>query len=238
MMALMDKIQTTLTRLRAIREGQDGINEAIALEALRVKLSQLAMPIESLSSDSKLLRDKGVGLTSVSVITASIDSVTKLSLRFAENTKSATLTQGRGWTDMSTKLTVLTSTVEEVRNNDWKNFFEKSFFGGLPPTKREAILAPTPENKAALLQYKELYQKFIQYRSKIPEDAEEFETIGSLSKQLMKIKFQEDVPNDVRKFFEATNTGASLDLLTNEVILWLRNNDLLSRYVVKAKLIF
>jgi hypothetical protein len=44
------------------------------------------------------------------------------------------------------------------------------------------------------------------------------------------------VPGDVNKFFQAIGTGgASLEMLTPEVIDWLRSNNSLMNYVVRAK---
>lgn len=73
----------------------------------------------------------------------------------------------------------------------------------LPPAKREATLAKTPENERALKRYRELYQSFIQYRTKPLTNADNFQKLHLLSQQLTAIKFREDVPEDVRKFLEA-----------------------------------
>jgi hypothetical protein len=236
MMAITDKAQTALVRLNKIREARDGVNEAKTLEELRGKLLQLAVPINLLASNAKLIASQGVKLSPVTEIKSVIETVRNVSARFVEESKSATLRQGTRWTGLSNKLETLTAKVREVQANDWKNFFGSNFFGGLPPAQRAAKLAPTPENKKALERYKEQYQSFIKYQLKIPKDAEEFKSLREMSEQLAQIKFQEDVPDDVRKFFEATNTGASLELLTIEVIEWLRCNNLLSSYVVRAKL--
>jgi hypothetical protein len=236
MITITDKAQTALVRLNKIRESRDGVDEAKALEELRGKLLQLAGPINLLASNAKLLASQGVNISPVPEINSVIDTVRKVSARFVEESKSATLRQGTRWTGLSNKLETLATKMGEVQANDWRAFFGSSFFGGLPPAQRAAKLAPTPENKEALESYKLLYQGFIKYRSNIPKDVEEFKSLREMSEQLGQIKFQEDVPEDVRKFFEATNMGASLELLTIEVIEWLRCNNLLSSYVVRAKL--
>ena len=235
-MTIMDNAQATLARLNRIREAQVGVNEAKALEVLRGELLQLSGPINLLASKAKLLINKGVVITSVTDIGPIIETIKKVSSRFVEMPKSITLRQGKRWTGLSRKLEELAKKSGEIQADDWRNFFVNNFFGGLPPNQREAKLAPTPENKHALERYKVLYQSFVKYRSNIPKDTEDFKTLRLLSEQLAQIKFQEDVPENVRKFFEATNTGASLDLLTIEVIEWLRSNNLLSSYIVRAKL--
>lgn len=235
-MSITDKAKATLVRLNKIREARDGVDEAKALEGLRGQLLELAAPINQLASNTKLLASQGVGLSSVTEIGSAIETVKNVSTRFVETPKSTTLRQGTRWTNLSGRLEALATKMREVQANDWKIFFGNNFFGGLPPAQREAKLAPTPENKEALERYKMLHQSFVKYRSNIPKDAEEFKSLRTMSEMLAQIKFQEDVPDDVRMFFEATITGASLDLLTYEVIEWLRSNNLLSSYVVRAKL--
>lgn len=237
-MAITDKAQAALVRLNKIREARDGVDEAQALEGLRGQLLQLAVPINLLASNAKLFASQGVNLSPVTEIDSVIETVRKVSARFVEESKSTTLRQGTRWTGLSNKLGVLATKVKEVQANDWKIFFEGNFFGGLPPAQREAkLILAIPGNKEAIERYKVLYQSFIKYRSNIPKDAEEFKALRIISEQLAEIKFEDkNIPDDVRKFFEATNTGASLELLTSEVIEWLRSNNFLNRYVVRAKL--
>lgn len=237
-MAITDKAQVALLRLNKMREAREGVDEAKALEGLRSQLLQLAAPINLCASNANLLANKGVVLSSVTEIDSVIETVRKTLMRFVEIPKSTTLRQGTRWTGLSSKLEALAIKVGGAQANDWKIFFDGKFFGGLPPTQREAkLILAIPGNKEALDRYKMLYQSFVKYRTNIPKDAEEFMALKAISDQLSEIKFEDkDIPDDVRKFFEATNTGASLDLLTNEVIEWLRSNNLLNRYVVRAKL--
>lgn len=235
-MRILDKAKSTIVRLNAIRRARDGVDEAKELEELRGQLLQLTAPICLFACNAQFLAKQGVGLSPVTEIGSAIETVKKVSTRFVENPKSTTLKQGAHWKNLAKKLESLASTLREVQANDWKTFFGNSFFGGLPPSQREAKLAPTPENKGALERYKMLYKNFITYRSNIPKDDDEFQNLRMMSEKLAQIKFQEDVPDDVRKFFEATNTGAGLELLTIEVIDWLRGNNLLGSYIVRAKL--
>ena len=80
------------------------------------------------------------------------------------------------------------------------------------------------------------YQSFIKYRQRPPTSAEEFNELRQLSQRLADIKFQEDVPDAVRKFLDALSVGAGLELLTGEVVAWLRDNKLLANYVVRARI--
>jgi hypothetical protein len=236
MMSLLEMAQEALARLEKIETARDGIEESKALENLRNELNRLSLPFKQFSVNVKVLRTEGVGLSLPSETPIVIETVNNVATRFFESPKSTTLRQGRRWTGLINKLEGLATQVQDTQTKDWQTFFENNLFGGVSPEQRLATLALTPENKKALGHYTELFQKFIKYRAQIPKDADEFKDLRALSKQLEQIKFQENVPIDVRKFFEATSKGASLDLLTNEVINWLRNNNLLCNYVVRAKI--
>lgn len=236
-MAIADRAQVIQASLKKILEARHGVEEAKALDGLRSKLVQLASPISLCASNARLLASHGVALTSETDIGSSIETVRRVLERFNENPRSTTLRNGTRWTGLTGKLESLKAKLVEGQANDWKQFVSDNYFGGLPPAQREAkLILAIPGNKEALERYKRLYQEFIKYRTNIPKDDDEFIHLGEISTQLSEIKFEEEnIPDDVRKFFEATSTGASLDLLTVEVIDWLRSNNLLSRYVVRAK---
>jgi hypothetical protein len=234
-MMMSDQAQEVLVRLNKVREAKDGVDEAKAIDGLRNELIQLVTPIKQLASNAQLLSSQGLKLSAVSEVDSAIETVRKVSARFQEDPKSNTL-KGVRWTSLKSKLEILVTKIEEAQANDWKSFFVSNLFGGLSPTQRGAQLAPTPENKKALELYKQLYQNFNKYRSNIPKDAEEFEQLRKLSEKLAQIEFQEDVPKDVSKFFQAIGTGgANLEMLTPEVIDWLRRNNSLMNFVVRAK---
>lgn len=238
-MAIADRAQVTLARLKKIHEARHGVDEAKALEVLRIQLVQLANPLKLCASNARLLASHGVALSPEVEIGSAIETVKRVLERFEEIQKSTTLKQGTRWTSLASKLEALASKLVELQTNDWKLYFSDKYFGGLPPAQREAkLILDIPGNKEAIDRYKQLYQQFAKFRTNIPKDNEEFIYLSEISTQLSEIKFEDkDIPESVRKFFEATSTGASLDLLTIEVVEWLRGNNLLSRYVVRAKLI-
>ncbi|RJQ27562.1 hypothetical protein C4565_05060 [Candidatus Parcubacteria bacterium] len=236
-MTLTEQARSILKRLDKIKASQDGVGEAKALDALHDKLRGLAAPITLQVSYTTVLINEGVKFSPIGEIRSAIDTVKNVSMRFNESPKATTLTRGRTWTALSGKLDSLAQIVKETRAKDWQDFFKSpnNFFAGLPPSQRKTTLALTPENKKAIELYTALYRDFIKYLDKAPTDGEEFRRLRSLSAQLTQIKFQEDIPDDVRKFFEATSTGADLSLITLKVLDWLRDNNLLSNYAVIAR---
>ena len=234
-MALFADATATCERLQELRTIAEGADEAKAIESLRVELAEFATSVNGLACSGARFREHGVNLSAVSDLASTQESVQKALERFLKSPKATTLRQGTRWTSLTTKLKTLVDKTKVAQSGDWQRHFDQHFFGGLPPAKREATLAKTPENERALKCYQELYQSFIQYRTKPPTSAEGFQKLHLLSQQLTAIKFQEDVPEAVRKFLEALSMGAGLHLLTTDVLAWLQENGLLANYVVRAR---
>lgn len=235
-MSLLETAQESLARLMKVEAAREGVVEAQELGALRNELENISLPLKVLAANSATLRKEGVPLSAVSEVRAAIETVKNVATRFGEVPTSTTLKQGTRWTGLTKKLTALATLVSDTRASDWQIFFDSNFFGGARPEARRARLAPTPENEKMLILYSRLFQTYIKYRTQIPKDSADFEVLRCISDDLADIQFQEDVPADVRKFFEATGKGAGLDLVTNEVIEWLRINNLLGSYVVRARI--
>lgn len=234
-MALLADATATCVRLQKLRSITEGADEAKALESLRVELAEFGTSVNRLAISGALFREHGVRLSVVSDLASTQESVQKALERFLKAPKATTLRQGTRWTSLTAKLETFVDKTKTAQSGDWQRHFDQHFFGGLPPAKREATLAKTPENEIALKFYRDLYQSFIQFRLKSPTSAEDFQKLHLLSQQLTAIKFQEDVPEAVRKFLEALSTGAGLHLLTPDVLTWLQENGLLANYVVRAR---
>jgi len=235
-MSLITNATSTLERLIKLRTASDGAEEAKALDSLQVQLAELASPIKALAAKGSLLRDEGVTFSPNPDLASTREVVQKAFMLFQQTPRATTLRQGTRWTNLITKLQTLAQKTQATFNADWQNYFDQHFFGGLRPEKRGATLAKTPENERVLKKYGDHYQSFIRYRLQPPTSTEEFNKLRELSQQLAEIIFQEDVPEDVRKFLDAVSSGAGLHLLTSEVLAWLRDNGSLDNYVVRARI--
>lgn len=234
-MKILEEAKSTLERLEKVKAAAAGVDEAKALELLRIELIALIAPISRLSSNALIYRQEGVSLSQVPELKGVIDVVDKNCELFKATPKATTLRSGTRWTGLIGKLEAIVGKIRVTQASDWGKFFESVFFGGLPPASRFVNMAATPENKNAMERYRTAYQSFIKYRSQPPVDAADFDTLRLLSNQLTAIVFKEDVPDDVKKFLDATSSGAALDLLTPDVLKWLRENELLGNYTVRAK---
>ena len=160
-----------------------------------------------------------------------------LSEKFNETPKSTTIFESKKWANFYEKITLIINNSDKSVESDWAKYFNTLFGGMTPEQRRSRLILKIPANKIAMEKYTKLYNEFIQYKNQIPDNKEVFLKIHSLVKQLSEVSlsFEDDAPESVKKFFEQTNYGASLEYLTEDVMTWLRDKDLLSSYVVRAK---
>lgn len=238
-MLLIDA-QCVRARLIRAEAATSSIEEAEALAAKRNELKELAGRIVTLACRNTLFREQSVPFSPIPDIEKAKQLISQINARFSESPKAATLVDKKGWSKLISTLTEFNASVEMLQKQDWKAYFSSKLFGGVPPEQRkQTILQALPENRKALELYTKLYQRFSQYRNTIPGNVEALREVLGCSKDLADIKFVEndDVPLPVRAFFNATSvgSGASLDFLIPEVIEWLRTNNMLANYVVRAR---
>lgn len=238
-MLLTDATHATerLTHLETVRSG---LAEAQKLEDLRQALQPRAQQLQSLIARREMLRAGGVPTSTAPEISAAIDTVSKVANLFQKSGNASVLTQGSRWTNLVSKLDALTSGLDALQRQDWKTYFANNLFGGLAPEQRRTTLNHHhPGNKKAIERYTQLYMQFNRFRNALPLDAQVLQGILATSTELGEIKFEEssNMPPAVLRFLDSTGTsaGANLELVTAEVIDWLRGSGLLGSYIVRAK---
>ncbi|WP_420995168.1 protein DpdI [Cupriavidus sp. 30B13] len=237
---LLNDARNVRARLMRAEAASSGIEEADALATKRNELAALAARVEMLARRNALLREEGVPLSPIPDIDKPKQLISQISARFAELPKATTLVDRQRWSKLISTLTEFNASAETLQRQDWKTYFSSKLFGGVPPEQRkQTILQTLPENRKALERYTHLYQRFNQYRNTVPDTVETVREVHACSKDLADTRFVEndDVPVPVRAFFNATSagSGASLDFLTQAVVEWLRTNNMLANYVVRAR---
>jgi len=235
-MPLLEEVQNVLLRLKGAEAARSGVEESQALDDLRNTLSEKQDALQRLVQRASMLSRNHVALTvppGLAPLQARLDTT---AAQFRENPAASTLRSGRRMTALTTALNVLIDDVGNAQSADWRGYYSSKLFAGPDPASIRARLALTPKNVEALARYESIFRSFAAFRNRIPESQEEFDQVSSASKALAKIAFEEKVPAEVAAFFAATasNTGASLAILTPQVISWLRDNHLLEKYVVRA----
>ena len=237
-MPLLDSVQDAVKRLKKADSARAGVDEAQALDELRKVLSERHELLERAVTQKQLLKQNKVTVSIPPDLKKQSAVLDGAAAQFRASPIAKTLKTGRRWTGLLDMLTALRGEIGDLQLRDWQTYFRTKLFAGAAPETVKARLAMTPENMKAVTRYTELYATFSAYRSKIPESQAEFDRLRHCSDAMAKISFDENVPADVAKFFAATasNIGAGLELLTSDALQWLRQNGLLSKYVVRARL--
>lgn len=237
---MLNEARRVRARLVRTEVASTSVEEAAALAKKKAELILLAAKVKSLANRRDLLRNGGVTL-SVAPDTEKVKQLCSLMLtRFSESPKATTLVDRQRWTKLTEALIEFNASEDTLQKQDWKGYYGTKLFGGVSPEQRkQTILMTLPENQKEWDRYKRLYARFAEFRNSLPNSAEDLKDVQNCSKELTDIRFIEndDVPMAVRAFFNATSTGngANLDLLTTEVIDWLRTNNMLNNYAVRAR---
>jgi len=239
---MLDEARVARERLARAEAAKLNVEEATELAKKKSKLRDWEAVIKSLAESRVWLQQGGVLSSSVPSADSAKKSCANILERFSESPKNDTLVRNRGWINFLDDLESLKHNEVVQQRINWKEYFTRRLFGGASPVQRKQTLTLSlPANKDAFARYEYVYGLFSKYKSEVPNSKEQFLNVQAWSNQLAKInsEFVEnaDVPVAVQEFFTATSTsdGASLNLLTEEVITWLRTNNMLDNYAVRAR---
>lgn len=237
---MLEEARVARERLARAEAASSNVVEAEALAKKKNELRTLAEKVESLATRRRMLRKGNVPLSAPPDAEKAKQLAGLIVNRFTESPKASTLVDKQRWTKLTEVLLEFIVTEETLQKQDWMGYYRTRLFGGGSPEQRQStILMTLPKNVEALGLYRSLYKRFSYYCSSIPSSTGELNEVQDCSRQLSEIQFvmNDDVPGVVRAFFNATSSGggASLDLLTPEVIDWLRTNNMLNNYAVRAR---
>jgi hypothetical protein len=144
------------------------------------------------------------------------------------------------WTKLTKAAASSNTLLRDAAKTQWQQFTE-SLGHVVTPQVLEGRMLKTPANEVLLTTYKQQYLMYsAAVRAELPisvttqtDLTNVVQTLQGLSEQL-----QGTAPDAVRKFLKAVgNGGADLELLTSEVMEWLRANDTPSRFVIKSRMV-
>lgn len=237
---IREEARKACERLVRADAAMNSVEEAEELSRKKSELRDLVAKVTALAERRCMLRQGGIPLSQPPDVKKAKESCRMILARFTESPKAATLKDKQRWTKLTESLTEFNTVEDTLQRQDWKGYYGTKLFGGVSPEQREqTILMTLPENRDALTLYKSLYKRMSLHRATVPSTAVELEEVQECSRQLSGIRFVEnkDVPSAVREFFNATSTGsgANLELLTAEVVDWLRSNGMLNHFAVRAR---
>jgi hypothetical protein len=233
--ALPERVSLLRQKLTRLQSLTANANEASALATLR---RELALPAEALAGLVKQEAMLG-GLGVKTKPPASLANVRRRAAtirdKFRAERKSAVLTKGTGWTTLLADGEAAAKDVQSALQQGWREF-RASVYSGDTPAVIDKRLPRTPQNIKALADYQKVHAQFSALFLTVPANASTVETARALAGQLDHIAGQFDfaVGEEVKRFLAAVQSGgASLNLLTDDVVEWLAENDAADGYVIR-----
>lgn len=227
-------IKEDLAHLKYLKANHE---EASALGADLEKLENLQKQLRQQVNALQLFRHQNVSVTNLpeGEITATV--VKALAEKFKLKPQRQALVQGEEWKNLMTHLPIVASQVGTCVKNAW-NEYVKVTFGGEGPETLNARVARTDSNARLLEEYRTAYAIFMDLTQSVPTEPGGFDVVRGQAKKLADIvnKIDFNVPAEVKKFLDAVRfSGASLNLLTEEVLTWLDAQNLKSQYVIRKR---
>lgn len=170
------QIKGVMDRLSKAKAAREGVDEAKALEGLRMELVEKTSRIHDFAIRSQVLRTEGISLSSLERVEKIQQAVEDVVERFRKNPLSSTL-KGTRWTTLNKRLDELNQTIHSLLLENWKAYFTTRLFAGSPPNQLKTRLAHTPENLKALARYTELFNNFVSYKATIPVNREAIQEV-------------------------------------------------------------
>jgi hypothetical protein len=239
-MPLLIDARKASERLQLAQSARDNIDEAGQLSERKREVQNLEKRLAGIADRHALLTREGIITPgNIDGLTNTRQAVTAIAAAFSRERRAATLTQGQYWNNLTDRLNQAVNNAQVRHTEAWQAYW-RTLFGGLPPSQLQQTIVPgLPENQTAMTRYKALHEEFDRWRSRVPGTDAELNRVRAVAQEVGEIRFimNNDVPEPVKRFFAATvtGTGASLELLTPEVIDWLRENRMLADYVVRTR---
>lgn len=236
---------TLIDRINCLTERARGLETLDRRRAESAKLQQLltqARPMnEKLGTEIKqmrLLHDEGINATPDSTSAkAARKTLLKLISRFTENRTADSLTKGRDWKLFENQAQMTYQELTAALKAAWSQFISTAYTGE-NPSHLARTLAGTNHNGELLRLYTQSYAQLNDLARNRPLERRDFDRVRELARQLNEIyqRFDFNVPEGVKRFLQSVaDGGADLDLLTEEVRGWLRQQGSSGHYRIVAR---
>lgn len=234
---LVNRACDLIQRLNELANAHDGVEEFESLCPLREQLKEKYEVISDLYAREILLRGQ-VPISDFEGTQKIQQKISDMAGKFSKAPSSKSLTERNRWINLMDAIEQFMKNIRLRQATDWHHF-HLNLFSGPDPEEIETRLAMTSTNKRLIAEYRNLHSEFMKLKSRVPSNPEEFQKAGNLALRLYEInrEFDFDVPEEVKRFFDVTMSvhGGDLTLLTNTVLVWLKKNQLLTAYVVRAR---
>lgn len=236
-MNLLNRANVAEEKLGHLLDAYTNVDEISQLEQLSNLLNALVNNSRKVAENATSLSVNKLRLNNLVGLDEIKSATEVLANKFKDTPKSSTIFDGRKWTTFYDKINTFIKNSALSVEKDWAQHFNALFGGRTPEQRRQTLIISIPENKIAIDKYTKLYKEFTEYKPLIPRSEDDFLRLNKLIVELSEIEksFKEDIPANIKEFFNQTSLGASLDYLTDDVMAWLRENNMMSSFVVHAK---
>lgn len=234
--SLPERAKALRARLGRLDEMGANAAEAGLLDDLRSELSAPIARLKGHLDQRSILTTAGIAAELPPSLETGRKRAATLQEKFVAENKAATLKKGRNWSQLLTDIDTASSDVAKAVSSAWRAH-RQEIFGGEAPSVIRARLAMTSENMAAIKRYETLHQNFRAAFETLPPDGAMIERVKRLARELTETakSFDFNVPKEVKAFLEAIQAGgAPLTLLTETVQAWLKTNNALDSYRIRA----
>jgi hypothetical protein len=225
-------------RLSHLQDLSSKVEEASNLERLRQDLNRHVDKLQPQLQKQAVLQAHDISVALPAGVVKMARRADGLLEKFKSEPSAATLKKGQTWRTLLDELDGAASELSQAVQATWRRS-RASFFAGDTPATLRGRLARTADNDRALEQYRTLHQELDAAFNAAPTDPAAIDQVKRLAKQLEAAAhaFNFDVPEAVKAFLEAVQSvaGASLDLLTPEVVDWLKTNHSFDTYRISAR---
>lgn len=230
--ALPARAKALRDRLVALDQLGANVEETGLLADLRSDLAAPAAELSRALDQRQLLVESGIEAVAPASLDVSRKRAAALLEKFTAEKKAATLKKGVGWANLIRDIKAASTDVAASLISSWKAY-RLDVFTGEAPSLVKGRIAFTPANNVAFKQYDQLHQAFRTEFDKLPAEQAAIERVRALAAKLTETarEFDYDVPADVKRFLEAVQSGgATLELLTDAVKTWLKENNAFHSY--------
>jgi hypothetical protein len=238
MTVLTARLTALRERLARIDQMSVKVAEAGALEDLRSELTRRIDKLGPALATQVLLTRADIPAPSPTSANDLRTRAADVLRKFRAEPTSATLKRGHFWQNLLRQIDTAGGDFSASVVDSWRAYRGRVFAGEAPAAIRNR-LAPTQSNEDAFERYRGLHQRLQAAFQQLPQDAASIEQVKRLAQQLETAAqgFNFDVPAAVKTFLEAVQTvaGAPLDLLTPDVVDWLKANNSYEAYRISAK---
>lgn len=234
-MTLLERCQSLQDKRKRLIRLHSNTQETTTLQSHASKLNDAHTEFSRAVVLRRALLAENVTLPNLEPqkVQAVAEALGRIRGRFTKDPSRQALVADNDWPVLTDGMKGLLSYIRSSCRQGWQDYADDFF---AKTTIVENMVVKTDTNIACLKEYKKLLGE-LTARVSDWESIDSVRTFKTKGKRLLELAQELNnfhAPDDVKKFLEAvsTNGGAPLDLLTDEVVAWLKEQNMFSKYKI------